>query len=312
MPWHIRSLWRLIILLLVSGCLPSRMETALSHPAVSLAESDSSHILVYPTWSPDGNSLALTGVTKCPIGDCSEATYILDVPTGLVRAFRDGWTSRLAWTADPEVVSFVDYDHTPKGINMTNVTGDSSIEFVVEGDFPAWSSDGSYLAFRRESHQSNDFKPGIFVLELETNHATEVFETLGKDISRISWSPDSNWLAISATWMLSNGNRDSGVFIIKRDGTHVQRIDGGVRIDSGIWGPGWMPDGKWLYFTKDGKLGFAPLDFSCVVIPLDLDGLSYPALSPSGEQIAFEHEGNIYFLDLDEVLGEERGALECP
>jgi hypothetical protein len=73
-----------------------------------------------------------------------------------------------------------------------------------------------------------------------------------------------------------------------------------------------MPDGKWLYFLAPDKLSFAPLDLSCVVAPFEVTQIDSVTLSPSGEQMALEHEGDIYLLDLDQVLGMNREKLVCP
>ena len=134
----------------------------------------------------------------------------------------------------------------------------------------------------------------------ETPQATE------EAITGLAWSPNGGLLALSATWWTAGMGYIGRVFVVNADGTNLRAVIDGAQ-------PGWMPDGQWLYLVDDdGRLGFAPMNGTCIVTPLDITGIRSPVISPSGDQIAFEHESNIYLLDLDVVLGPNRENLVCP
>jgi Tol biopolymer transport system component len=113
-------------------------------------------------------------------------------------------------------------------------------------------------------------------------------------------------LALSATWWTSDTGYIGKVFVTSADGTDLREVIDGAN-------PGWMPDEQWLYYIGDeGKLLFAPLDGSCVIAPLSITQIESPAISPSGNEMAFVHEDNIYLLDMDRLLGPGKEKLMCP
>jgi Tol biopolymer transport system component len=220
--------------------------------------------------------------------------------------------SRPAWTTDPEVISFVDTDVSGVGIYTISLRSNEQ-HFIVNGNRASWSPDGAFLAIaqRRPATQDGYIRLSISVLDLTKGHKTQVFEMPRARegiITGLSWSFESNWLALSVQRLTASGTAwQYEIYMVRPDGSDLQQVTVEAR------NPGWMPaDGDWLYFlTIDGQLGFAPRDFSCIVTPLDIVGIDSAAISPSGDRIAFEHSANIYLLNLNELLGPDRGSLAC-
>lgn len=303
--------WFLMVMLLVSSVSCVRRDTGeiLDHPAVSLLKSDANVALLEPAWSPGGDLLAAMGIETCLTGRCNFGLYILDIQTGELHPPIDvDGQGGIVWTPTPRVLSFVH-----NGINTLDLsTGKQT--FVVNGGRHAWSPNGRYLAVRRQERKTGPNSPWILslsVLNLETGQEVRVFEP-PEDAQEISftglaWSPDSDQLTFSVSWWEPDTGYTSGLYLSNFDGSGLRRVS-----DEG-WDPGWIPDKEWLYFLIDNEqLAFAPLDFSCLITPLDVTGIGSATISPSADQIAFEHQANVYLLDLDYLLGPDKEVLTCP
>ena len=103
---------------------------------------------------------------------------------------------------------------------------------------PAWSSDGSHLAYV-------SFETGhavIYVQSLYTNQRMELANFRGSN-SAPAWSPDGKQLAIVLT-----RDGSSQIYLIRSDGSGVRRITFSGAIDTE---PNFSPDGQFLLFTSD-------------------------------------------------------------
>lgn len=301
------------LLISISGCLRRDVEQTLVHPAVSLVRADRSLTFWDLTWAPTGDLLGATGIDYCLGGACSYRVYVIDVQAHEVRPlFKDYDQTNPAWTSNPEVISFYWYgdEDQPPGVYVVSLD-DGGPQFVADGHFASWSSDGRYVAIARGRGPTTPegyLRPSVTVADLTNDQEISVFETLQtaeEVLTGLAWSPGDDLLALSATWTNPSGIYEK-IFVVSPDGTGLREV-----IDGG--GPGWMPDGEWLYFVGDqSRLLFTPLDEQCVVAPLDIPHIECPVISPLGDQIAFVHEGNIYLLDLDQLLGPDREMLVCP
>lgn len=246
------------------------------------------------------------------IGVPAQGIYILDLQTEMLLPIPEyeGRPSNPDWTSDNNVLSF-----SRGGINGPEIVTldleSDNLERVVGGSFPSWSPDGSYLAFVRagEENFGASGQPSVFTLNLTTREQSLVFEGPEAEeatITGLSWSPNSNRLALSATWWTPDQSYTASLFIVSANGRDLQKLA------DDIWNPGWMPNGKWLYFLlPGGRLGFAPLDFKCMLTPLNITGLSDSILSPLGDQMALVHSDSIYLLDLEQIVGANREKLTC-
>lgn len=114
----------------------------------------------------------------------------------------------------------------------------SIIEYTEPIISPAWSPDGSQLAYVSFENQ----KPVIYVQTLTTHQRIAVANFKGSN-SAPAWSPDGQRLAVVLT---AQGN--SQIFLINVDGTGMRRLSKSSGIDTE---PSFSPDGRSIIFTSD-------------------------------------------------------------
>jgi Tol biopolymer transport system component len=143
---------------------------------------------------------------------------------------------------------------------------------------PAWSPDGTRIAFDSNRNGSQD----VWILTLATGDVFQLTDASGVD-GWATWSPDGNWVAFMS-------DRD-GVFHI-----YKVRATGGeaVPLTSGSandLNPDWSPDGEWIAYAG----GAAPRNIWKVRAdggdPVQLTSTAFPdgnpSYSPDGTEIVF-------------------------
>jgi Tol biopolymer transport system component len=145
---------------------------------------------------------------------------------------------------------------------------------------PAWSPDGSRIAFVRYRESEGQ---GIFVMNANGTGIVGYSTGRGDDRSP-AWSPDGAHIAFVSY-------RDSGnaeIYVMTADGKNPVRLtrDAGRDAD-----PAWSPDGSRIAFARNSQVYTMNSDGSAVT-KLTPDGVkdSQPAWSPDGSMIAFSRE----------------------
>jgi Tol biopolymer transport system component len=245
--------------------------------------------LVYERRPFDGSgeirrvSLANGASTPLPLVATIPGTFVRDVtpsPDGTRVAFTVAWY--------PENVSTMDGD-----IYVANIDGGNRRRLTTTAELdeqPAWSPDGSRIAFR--SKRSGDWDiwvmaaDGTGQVNLMGNilpaTSTDHTPAWSPDGSRIVYSSDIDNFAYAKLWTMRPDGGDKRRLLPQAGGT--------TDIDRE---PSWSPEGSRIAFRRIGGGGFGSEIMIATVATgtvtrIELDGVqAFPSWSPDGSLIAF-------------------------
>lgn len=188
-------------------------------------------------------------------------------PTGRELAFVGG-NARNLWVGNADGTGT---------LQLTNNQGNAD---------PAWSPDGSSIAFVRYREEQGR---GIYVM----NWISTVTVSLTTDITGEfgpAWSPDGSRIAFA------RGDSDnSSIYVMNADGTNRLRLTTGTT-GEGDADPAWSPDGSRIAFTRKNKIYVMNPDGSGMTqVSSDDAKDSEPAWSPDGRMIAFSRGNSAIF-----------------
>jgi Tol biopolymer transport system component len=213
---------------------------------------------------------------------CALATWLVVAPPA--SATNPGPSGKIAFVRSGDIWSV-----NPDGSALTQLTKTGS---VTEDD-PAFSPDGNYIAYTRNS---NGY---LFIMRAdgsEPHFVASIFE--GKDLA---WSPDGSKIAYRI-----QGFADStdGLWMVHPDGSDRTRVFAATDIHSG---PSWSPDGTKIAFSRP-----APPSNAEEIWTMNSDGSGAtsitasssvsnhsrePSWSPDGSKIGFVHDSDYGYGD---------------
>ena len=213
-----------------------------------------------PAQSPDGTRIAFTSSR-----DFNSEIYVMDADGGAPRnlTLHDAWDEGAAWSPDGERIAFTsdrngDVEEFGGRFNtdifVMNADG-SGVEQVTSDPLsrsasqPAWSPDGSSIAFGRSGG-------GIFVLELSSGEAWNLTDAGWAP----SWSPDGRWIA----YMRTVEFEESHVWKIPAAGGEPTQLTQGRFFRRS---PTWSPDGARIVFAREDRVEGVAYDL--YVIPAE-------------------------------------------
>lgn len=191
------------------------------------------------------------------------------------------------------------------GIMVMNGDG-TGVRQVVDGgsyaiDKPAWSPDGTKIAFHGFFGEAANEDGGLFVIN-DDGSGLKLLELGG---GQPTWSPDGNEIAF---------NTGGSLRVIRADGEKSRSLVEHKQGSSNAEFPDWSPDGSKILFSSDG------------IWIVDSDGSNlhrlqehvidnrpvHPTWSPDGSQIAFTAytgDGPTGNIDVVNVDGTERHTV---
>ena len=118
---------------------------------------------------------------------------------------------------------------------------------TADGEYPAWSRDGRWIAFSRPSGATFD----LWVMRANGSGLTQLTDTITIWEGTPSWSPDNR------TIVFSRGDPNGGLggrklWVIAREGGTLRRLTTGHGNDD--FAPAWSPDGTMIAFTRNNEL----------------------------------------------------------
>jgi TolB protein len=168
---------------------------------------------------------------------------------------------------------------------------------------PAWSADGSRLAFISDSGTP---EMALWVADGAGEDRHRLTQLQG-GLERPVWSPDGTEIAAT-----TYGTGRAQVWSYNLNTGEWREI---AAPPDGAYDPAWSPDGRWIVYTaREGRandLWVVPADRNSDPVRLTSSGNARsPAWAPSGTQVAFiaEHDGTFDLYVLDITAGDTISA----
>jgi Tol biopolymer transport system component len=211
----------------------------------------SPEIEAYPDWSPDGQTLLFTrisrGTQQDPVQRASlwtvraDGTELRELTAGL------GYSFGGRWSPDGQSIVFEtgEYPAFSIGVMRADGTGWHTVASASVTDAysqPTWSPDGR-IAFQRTTAEWR----GIWTM---SSDGSGLIRLTGGDDSEPRWSPDGKQLVFSRQFLSGTGSA-SVLVVANADGSELRQLTGGPydRI------PAWSPDGKVIIYDSQVPFG---------------------------------------------------------
>jgi len=188
---------------------------------------------LFPSWAPDGTSIAFSTRT---------ASFILDVETGelheLPYAGQPSWSPDgtrfvyVEWIGDDAEICVMDAD----GANARQLTYNDCDDFE-----PVWLPDGEHIGWSSAASGSGD----IYVMRADGSDIVQITDTAADNVYP-HWSPDGSRIAFC-----SNRTGNWEIYVMNADGTGEEQL---TFTNAFNGAPKWSPDGTQIAFesTRDG------------------------------------------------------------
>ncbi len=183
------------------------------------------------------------------------------------------------------------------GLQRRDRNGFHAVEFETQ---PAWSPDGSQVAFISDDGNGADLK----ILTIASKRVASL--SGGKVFADPAWSPDGKTIAVSNY----TGGEKGTIRLVPADGRIAARTLRLAR-DGDAYRPSYSPDGTWLLVTLRTDRGndLVAVELATErVVDLSTDGKSWGGVfAPDGALVAFLREQggliDLFVLEVGETLG---------
>jgi len=241
-----------------------------------------------PAWSPDGRQIAFASSGEAVVEDQGDVEIHVMSADGRERrrlTHDDIHDATPTWSPDGQRIAFA---HTPglgtedadgvivamnaDGTGRTEVTHHPETAEVIFDSHPAWSPDGSLIAFTRATFVSS-IEPHVAIYTMAPSGGGE--RLLIEDAAEPAWSPDGSKIVFTSTrdrygeTCFQECSPSGEIYIARADGTNLRRLTESQADDRS---PTWAPDGRHIAFTSD-RSNRADHENEIYVIDADGSGL---------------------------------------
>ncbi len=215
----------------------------------------------FPMWSPDSQRIAF--IRYLDLGAAADGgLWIADLETGQVQPLIKGDPDRplfhvryWAWSPDSQQIAyrFADERSDQTEIWIKNIS-DSSEAYLLPGTSKgiyywafSWMPDGKRLLCYTEDWTAPEHPLALWGVTIQTGERKRLdYDFVG---GGTEWSPDRNWLMISAARLYEQSDAQYGLWLLSADGLQLLRVTSAPPQDVGGF---WSPDGTRLVFRRDG------------------------------------------------------------
>jgi Tol biopolymer transport system component len=256
--------------------------------------------LLPSSWSPNGRKIALWGLSR--------GVIVINVDgTGSDQILRSMPVEPFfVWSPDSTRIAFSSTFEDPARGNQQRGTLPSSAIYVVDiqtqqlrrlssfgqNRFMDWSPDGHRIAYA--GTEAGAVKNDIYVVDLETGSGRPIVNAPTANVAP-AWSPPGDQLAfVAAPWPGLTTPVQSGVFIVRADGSAPRRIWPGLAESVR-----WSPNGQRVLVRSDSS---RVIELSTGATTELGSGMTDATFTPDGRRVIYRTAGPagpVYAVDVD-------------